>query len=182
MNAAHVQAVLEAYLGRYPEDTDRMAPIENALAEDDGKGLSSRNSDGHLTAGAIVVDGKSGAVLQIKHLKLKSWLFPGGHVEPGDLSLAEAARRELEEETGAIGRKASLAADCPVDIDVHPIPARPDGSESEHLHFDFRFLFTTTSDEDIQLAKSEVGDFRWTSCEELGRIGQRVESLLSVYA
>jgi 8-oxo-dGTP pyrophosphatase MutT (NUDIX family) len=178
VKAAHVQAILDEYLRRYPEDEDRMAPIKAVLAEGAKDGLSSRDSLGHLTAGAIVVNQRSCAVLQLQHLKLERWLFPGGHVEPDDPSLAEAAHRELVEEAGAIGKVASLAAAYPVDVDIHPIPARPDGSEPEHLHFDFRFLFTSPSD-DIELAEAEVGDFRWAPCEQLGRIGERVESLLA---
>lgn len=178
MKAAHVKAILDEYLRRYPEDKDRMAPIKAALEEGMDEGLSSRDSPGHLTAGALVVDERSRAVLQLQHLKLERWLFPGGHVEPGDPSLAEAAHRELVEEAGAIGKAASLAAAYPVDVDIHPIPARPDGSEPEHLHFDFRFLFTSPSEE-IELAEDEVGDFRWAPCEELGRIGERVESVLA---
>jgi 8-oxo-dGTP pyrophosphatase MutT (NUDIX family) len=178
MKAAHVQGILDEYLRRYPEDEDRMAPIKAALAEGTEEGLSSRNSFGHLTAGALVVDQRTCAVLQLQHLKLERWLFPGGHVEPTDPSLAEAAHRELVEEAGAIGETASLAAAYPVDIDIHPIPARPDGSEPEHLHFDFRFLFTSPSEE-IELAEAEVSEFRWAPCERLGRIGERVESVLA---
>lgn len=178
MKAAHVQAMLDEYLRRYPEDEDRMAPIKVALAKEPEAGLSSRGSLGHLTAGALVVDQRSCAVLQLQHLKLERWLFPGGHVEPSDPSLAEAAHRELVEEAGPIGEGASLAAAYPVDVDIHSIPARPDGSEPEHLHFDFRFLFTSPSEE-IELAETEVSDFRWAPCEELGRIGERVESVLA---
>lgn len=177
MNAAHVQAMLDEYLKQYPEDDSRVAPLKAALAE--GKAsLSSRDSAGHLTAGAIVVDRHSRAILQLLHLKLERWLFPGGHVEPGDPSLADAALRELVEEAGAIGKSASLAAAYPVDVDIHPIPARPDGSEPEHLHFDFRFLFVSRSD-DVELAEAEVDDYRWAPCEQLGRVGERVESVLA---
>jgi len=178
VKATHVQAILDEYLRQFPEDEDRMAPIKAALAGEAEESLSSRDSSGHLTAGAIVVDRRSGAVLQLQHLKLNRWLFPGGHVEPSDSSLADAARRELVEEAGAIGEAASLAAVYPVDVDIHPIPARPDRSEPEHLHFDFRFLFTSRSD-DVELAEAEVEDFRWAPCGQLGRIGERVESVLA---
>jgi 8-oxo-dGTP pyrophosphatase MutT (NUDIX family) len=178
MRAAHVRAILDEYLRRFPEDEGRMAPIRSALANGAEESLSSRTSPSHLTAGAIVVDPRSCAVLQLQHLKLERWLFPGGHVEPSDPSLARAAHRELVEEAGPVGRGASLMASYPVDVDIHPIPARADGSEPEHLHFDFRFLFTCESD-DVELAEAEVGDFRWAPCEQLGQIGERVEALLA---
>jgi len=177
MNPEHVRQTLHSYLEHFPADRERMAPIEAALASGDGEALSSRRSPGHLTAGAIVIDGGSRTVLQVHHLKLEKWLFPGGHVEPCDSSLPEAARRELVEEAGAIGRAASLIADYPLDIDIHPIPPRPDGSEPEHLHFDFRFGFISPVDE-IELDQAEVGDFRWAGLDQLGRLGERVESLL----
>lgn len=177
MNPEHVRQTLFSYLEHFPTDKERIAPIEAALANGDGAALSSRRSPGHLTAGAIVIDSDSRAVLQIHHLKLERWLLPGGHVEPGDSSLTEAAWRELVEETGAIGRAASLIADYPLDIDIHPIPSRPDRSEPEHLHFDFRFGFISSIDE-VELDEDEVVDFRWTGFDQLGRLGQRVESLL----
>lgn len=41
-----------------------------------------------------------GLMLVIWHRALASWLPPGGHLAPGDVSLVDAARRELAEETG----------------------------------------------------------------------------------
>jgi 8-oxo-dGTP pyrophosphatase MutT (NUDIX family) len=179
VNPEHVRQTLRSYLERFPADKERMTPIEAALARE-GEALSSRCSPGHLTAGAIVIDSDSRTVLQIHHVKLDRWLLPGGHVEPCDASLTDAARRELVEEAGAIGRAASLIVDYPLDIDVHAIPPRPDRSESEHLHFDFRFGFVSSIDE-VELDKDEVADFRWTGFDELGRLGERVESLLVVH-
>lgn len=48
-------------------------------------------------AGGVVVN-QAGLVLMIRH-KNGTWVFPKGHVEPGE-SKAEAAVREVEEEAG----------------------------------------------------------------------------------
>ncbi|MDQ1710476.1 MAG: 8-oxo-dGTP diphosphatase [Frankiaceae bacterium] len=63
----------------------------------------SENSAGPVTlcAGAVVVDaaGRLLAVLRRNEPSSGCWSVPGGRVEPGE-SLAEAARREVAEETG----------------------------------------------------------------------------------
>ncbi len=53
-----------------------------------------------FSAGGVVVkDGKL-ALVQVTNLKgEKVWTFPKGHIEPGE-SAAQAALREVEEETG----------------------------------------------------------------------------------
>lgn len=50
----------------------------------------------YTAAGILIHEGK---VLLVKHKKLKIWLNPGGHIEPGELP-HQAAEREFFEETG----------------------------------------------------------------------------------
>lgn len=65
----------------------------------------SRNSfePGHLTAGAFAVADEN--VLMVHHRRLGIWIEPGGHIDPGDETLAMAAARELLEETGYHARR-----------------------------------------------------------------------------
>lgn len=96
---------------------------------------------GHFTASAFVLAPDDSGLLLIHHARLDRWLQPGGHVEPGDLDLLAAARRELAEEVGI--EDAELAAPGIFDLDVHGIPAAR--GEPEHQHFDVRFLFRAAS-------------------------------------
>jgi ADP-ribose pyrophosphatase YjhB (NUDIX family) len=48
----------------------------------------------HLTASTLVLSADGNAVLLTLHAKAHRWFQFGGHVEPGDPTLADAALRE----------------------------------------------------------------------------------------
>lgn len=125
-----------------------------ALAAHDDCRSRSHFVPGHFTASSFVL-APDDALLLIYHSKLERWLQPGGHVDPTDIDLEAAARRELREEAGLVD--VELLTPAPFDLDVHTIPARK--SEPEHAHFDVRFLFRAPS-RDIQ-AGSDALDARW---------------------
>lgn len=52
----------------------------------------------HLCAGGIVL-GDSGTIALVRNRKETNWFFPKGHVEESE-TLEDAARREIQEETG----------------------------------------------------------------------------------
>jgi len=91
---------------------------------------------GHITCTGLVLAPEGDRVLLVDHRRLARWLLPGGHVEPQDADIGDAARREVVEETGVL-----LAAGIPplVGADVHGIP--PKRGEPYHLHHDLIFLF-----------------------------------------
>lgn len=91
---------------------------------------------GHFTVSAVLAEAQSCRVFLIYHAKLERWLQPGGHIEASDSSIAAAAVREAEEETGF---RLETRAAKPVALSVHRIPAW--GTEPSHLHLDLQFLF-----------------------------------------
>lgn len=115
---------------------------------------------GHVTATSVVLDPDGRRFLLVHHRRLGRWLLPGGHLEPADATLVAAARREAEEETGALIRR-GLGL---VGVDVHGIPPRK--SEPFHLHHDLIFGFHARSLECRVSAESRgvvwaaPGDFR----------------------
>jgi 8-oxo-dGTP pyrophosphatase MutT (NUDIX family) len=97
---------------------------------------------GHITASGLVLAPDGVSILLVHHRRLDRWLQPGGHVELEDATVADSARREVIEETGAV-----LAPEAPsrlIGVDVHGIP--PKGSEPYHLHHDLLFSFRALSD------------------------------------
>ncbi|EKU49454.1 MULTISPECIES: NUDIX hydrolase [Brevibacterium] len=73
----------------------------------------------HVTASCLVIDPAAEAVLLNHHRKAGAWMQFGGHLEPGDVSLREAARREALEESG-IG-SLSWVSPAPIDLDIHEL-------------------------------------------------------------
>ncbi len=112
-----IRAAMLAFVDRFPWDAHLRSRLE-----------------GHLTASALVVDAAFEKVLLLRHKKLGKWLQPGGHCD-GDANLPAVALRESIEETGIAGLEVDPR---PIDLDIHPIPARPEAPA--HHHFDTRFL------------------------------------------
>ena len=140
---AETSAQVSAYCQIFPFEHERVAPLLAALAS--GDDIHSRStSTCHLAASGIVV--QSGRLLTIYHPYLRRWIQPGGHLEAEEAP-EQAALCETAEETGVSARLHPwhAAHRCPVDIDVHLIPANPRRREGAHLHFDFRYLLICTS-------------------------------------
>jgi 8-oxo-dGTP pyrophosphatase MutT (NUDIX family) len=92
---------------------------------------------GHITCTGMVLSPFGDAILLVHHRRLDRWLLPGGHVEADDATIADAARREVVEETGVL--LANDASPRLIGIDVHGIP--PGKGEPYHLHHDLLFVF-----------------------------------------
>jgi 8-oxo-dGTP pyrophosphatase MutT (NUDIX family) len=115
---------------------------------------------GHFTASAFVLSPDKKRLLLILHRKLNLWLQPGGHVEPTDRNLVDAAEREVKEETGLRAFSLDTAV---FDLDVHLIPAF--GDSPAHFHHDVRALFVA---QDLELeATEEVLAARWFDLEKV---------------
>ncbi|MGW7415424.1 NUDIX hydrolase [Streptomyces sp. NPDC054863] len=154
----HDDAVL--VLKGYEDQADlRQQYLDHLAAHPDG--MWKACTAGHLTASALVVDPERGRVLLTLHKKLKMWLQMGGHCEPGDATLADAALREATEESGIAGL--TLLAVGPVRLDRHPIPAPC------HWHLDVQYAAIAPAGA-VEAISEESDDLRWFAYDEVATV------------
>jgi 8-oxo-dGTP pyrophosphatase MutT (NUDIX family) len=147
--AADLAEIL-AFVDRHPDPFDR------------------RIVEGHLTGSAVVVSAAGEQVLLLHHRKLRRWLQPGGHAEVGEREGETVALREAREETGIEGLTLHSTAPRPLDVDVHPIPAR--GDEPAHRHLDLRYLVIAPHDASLRRLAAEARALRWFTWEGLAAL------------
>ena len=115
---------------------------------------------GHLTASALIVAPERGRVLLTLHRKLGMWLQTGGHCEPGDGTLAEAALREGREESGITGLSL-LDGGLPVNLDRHLTPC------AWHLDVQYAALAPAGA---VETVSDESLDLRWFGYDEVAKV------------
>jgi 8-oxo-dGTP pyrophosphatase MutT (NUDIX family) len=155
------------------QDALRRGYLDHLAAYPDGLLKSCR--EGHLTASALVVDPSRGRVLLTLHAKLKMWLQMGGHCEPQDAALRQAALREGVEESGIPGLR--LLREEPVNLDRHLTPCA--------WHLDVQYAAIAPEDA-VEAISDESLDLRWFGYDEVAavadasvvRLVQRTRALL----
>ena len=123
---------------------------------------------GHITGSAFIVSNDLTQTLLVHHAKLNRWLQPGGHAESGEWEGEAVALREAREETGIEGLALHASAPRPLDVDVHPIPAR--GDEPAHRHLDLRYLVVAPRDASLRRLAAEARALRWFTWEDLATL------------
>ena len=137
-------------------DLERTARTDFATFFPDEHGPVSRD-DGpdHATASALVFDPSLTRTLLVFHVKGQFWVQPGGHLEAGDASIADAALRELQEETGVV--VSSLAEPLVYDLDHHALSSAF-GRCASHLDIGVAII---VSDDAVLVVSDESEDVRW---------------------
>ena len=157
------RALLEAYL---PRDERQARFRREMLAFLDEHPLDAHRRScvpGHLTASCLLVDAGRERALLTHHRKLDRWLQLGGHCD-GDSNLCAVALREAREESGIEGH---LIDPRLLDLDIHPIPARP--GEPQHLHLDSRFVIYAPAGA-RERPSEESNRLAWVAANELSAL------------
>lgn len=117
---------------------------------------------GHITGSSWLLNPAGDKALLTLHRNLKRWMQLGGHAD-GDPDVLRVALREATEESGIPGIR-PLSAEI-MDVDIHPIPARPDRGEPAHFHYDIRFLMQAPHERFA--ISDESDDLAWWSYADI---------------
>lgn len=150
---------LLASLHELPESSQREAYLRFVTLAGDAA-LRRDGGPEHVTGSCFVFSPAFDRVLLCFHRKGQFWVQFGGHIEPEDASVADAAQREAREESGIVS--IVLLSTAIVDLDRHELHA----GFSCTAHWDIGFAATT--DPDVETAVSdESEDIRWFPVDDL---------------
>lgn len=135
----------------------RLAYLDHLDAHPDG--MWKACADGHVTASALVVDPQRERVLLTLHRKLRMWLQTGGHCEPEDTTLSDAALREATEESGVHGL--TVLTGGPARLDRHLTPCA--------WHLDAQYVALAPPGA-VEAVSEESLDLRWFGYETVASI------------
>ena len=182
--------LMSEYLVLFPSEQQRQEKfIEYLKNHDDNQITDWNNFDGHVVVGGFVYAKEEQKFLVIYHNDLKMFLYPGGHIDSGDVNPLEASKREVFEETGFDDIEEVILSNnglIPIDIDTHVIPYNERLNLPEHYHFEFRYLFIIDSIKEVKLDLSESSNFKWISIDELrddknyGKIVEKIDGDLAL--
>jgi len=129
--------------------------------------LTRKNTYGHLTASAFVVNEDLTKALILHHNIFGGFIYPGGHAD-GEYDLYSVAVREVSEETG-------LDVVPLIDNNIFALQALPIKGHvkkgkyvSAHIHYDILYLLVAKNiDMDkIRILESENSQVKWCNLED----------------
>jgi 8-oxo-dGTP pyrophosphatase MutT (NUDIX family) len=142
-----------------PQTADRDAFLRFVETRGDAS-LRRAGGPEHLTGSCFVFSPDLTQVLLCFHKKGRFWVQFGGHIEPGDATVAEAAQREAREESGI--RSLELLSHRIAELDRHELR----GGFACSAHWDVGFVALV--DPRARIAVSdESDDVRWFPVDAL---------------
>lgn len=148
-------------LSSWPAPTPAQEELRGRYVDyltDHPSGVLREDRPHHLTASTLVLSADGASVLLTLHAKAQRWFQFGGHLEPGDASVLDAASREAREESGL-----PLGLDpVPVQLSDHEVPFCGEGVH----HLDVRFVAVAAADA-VHAVSEESLDVRWWPADAL---------------
>jgi len=114
--------------------------------------------EGHLTGSALVLSADRTEVLLTLHPKFGIWLQMGGHCEPGDATMRDAAAREALEESGIDGLVVGAE---PARLDRHRV-----GCHGGSWHLDVQYVAVAPPGAVARISDESL-DLRWWPVDAL---------------
>lgn len=127
----------------------------------------------HYTASAVLLD-DTDRVLLVHHNKIGLWLYPGGHID-ADEDPAEAAVREVAEETGIKAEVIGTPAFTHPAVQSHPAPWAviemdvTDSKVGPHRHVDLVYVCRAAGG-DLTAQLEEVAGARWVPIADVATL------------
>jgi 8-oxo-dGTP pyrophosphatase MutT (NUDIX family) len=128
----------------------------------------------HLTAGTLVIDESLDRVLLNLHGKARRWFAFGGHCEPGDATLADAALREAVEESGIEDLRLDRV---PAHLDEHAVGFCDPRGEVHHL--DVRYVAQAPPGARHERSEESL-DVRWWPVDGLPELEPEMHELIAI--
>ncbi len=157
--------------GRFLAELEACAPSRErqrflALATSSDNAHLKSSGPVHFTASGIVIDASGQFVALHHHRKVGAWLQFGGHIEEGEASFEEAARREVAEEAGLSDLE--IVGTSPLTLHAHTLNKNfAVCSEHWDVQYLMRATITPVQPTDALTLSEESHDARWWRLDEL---------------
>ncbi|WP_062995272.1 NUDIX hydrolase [Nocardia mikamii] len=142
----------------HPEQSVREAML--AFLGSAPRGCLREHAPGHITASAVVFSHDEREVLLTLHPRVGRWIQLGGHCEPGDETVIDAALREATEESGIAGLEVEPGL---YGAQAHPITCSL-GVPTRHLDLLFKIRAPRGA---VPVRSAESTDLRWWPVDAL---------------
>jgi 8-oxo-dGTP pyrophosphatase MutT (NUDIX family) len=125
----------------------------------------------HLTASSLICAAGEPKVLLTLHSRIGRWLQTGGHIESTDTTLAAAAVREAQEESGLVdlALEPSLLL-----LSKHEAPC---GNIRPTYHLDVQYLVIASQTVSPKIGNESI-DVRWFAHDQLPAVDDSVVALV----